>query len=349
MIPIKPEDTPIYPHDSPALTGVLIVNLGTPDAPNAAALRRYLGEFLSDPRVVDLPRWLWRIMLHGVILRTRPARSAKAYQKVWTENGSPLLHISEQQQQALQQRLSTLSKDPIVVKLGMRYGNPSIKSALETLRAAHVQRLIVLPLYPQYSATTVASTFDAIAKVFKQWRWLPALRFNTDYHDHPAYIKSLADSVRRYWQQQGEPEKILFSFHGIPKRMFLAGDPYYCHCHKTARLLAEALALPEPQWELVFQSRFGREEWLKPYADLRLQALGAAKTKRVDVLCPGFPADCLETLEEIAQSFRDIYVQAGGEEFHYIPALNTDESHIDMMANLLLEQAGDWIIPKYND
>jgi protoporphyrin/coproporphyrin ferrochelatase len=331
-----------FHHGTAECTGVLLTNLGTPDAPTPAALRRYLGEFLSDPRVIEAPRWLWWLALHGVILRVRPPRAAHAYSKVWTDEGSPLLAISRRQAAALQLSLERRFKGPVRVALGMRYGNPSIAAALDELRQAGARRLLVLPLYPQYSATTTASTFDAVADVLKTWRLQPELRFINHYHDNPGYIRALADSVRDYWAEHGEPERLMFSFHGLPKRYLLAGDPYHCECLKTARLVAEQLGLTDQRWLLTFQSRFGREEWLRPYCDQTLREWGAAGVKRVDVLCPGFPADCLETLEEIEQQNREIFLNAGGGEYHYIPALNDSPAHIDMLTGLIANHAQGW-------
>ena len=331
-----------YSHGTAECTGVLITNLGTPDAPTTKALRRYLAEFLSDPRVIETPRLIWWLILHGVILRIRPPRAAHAYGKVWTDQGSPLLAISKQQAQALQQSLTTRFKGQVRVALGMRYGNPSIPAALEELRRAGARRLLVLPLYPQYSATTTASTFDAVADVLKTWRWQPELRFVNHYHDDAGYIRALTDSVRAYWAEHGEPERLMFSFHGLPKRYLLAGDPYYCECNKTARLVAEQLGLPADRWLLTFQSRFGREEWLRPYCDHTLREWGKAGVKRVDVLCPGFSADCLETLEEIDQQNRAIFLNAGGGAYHYIPALNDSAAHIAMIADLVAHHSQGW-------
>jgi len=309
------------------VTGILLVNLGTPDAPTAKALRRYLAEFLWDRRVTELPRWFWWLALHGMILRIRPARSARLYEKVWTENGSPLLSISKQQAQALQKSLGEEFK----VVLAMRYGNPSIASSLEELR--NVERIIVLPLYPQYSGTTTGSSFDAVADVLKTWRIVPDLRFIANYHDNSAYINALIAQIKSYWNQHGVAEKLLFSFHGIPQRFVIAGDPYADQCHKTAKLIA--LGLEIENWEVVFQSRFGREKWLEPYADHKLITLAKDGIKRVDVVCPGFAADCLETLDEINRENRDIFLKAGGEEFHYIPALNYNDEHIEALVEIL--------------
>lgn len=331
-----------YIHDSLPLTGILLTNLGTPDAPSTGALRRYLGEFLWDPRVVEIPRPLWWLILHGVILRVRPRRSAMAYAKIWDHQGSPLLRITLEQAQALREALASDFPGPVHIAVGMRYGQPAIGEALEQLRRLGVRRLLVLPLYPQYASATTGSTFDAVSAVLQGWRWLPELRFVPHYHDHPGYIAALAQSIESYWAQQGRPEKLLFSFHGIPKRTFLAGDPYHCECHKTARLVAEHLELPDDLWQVVFQSRFGREEWLQPYTDHTLNVLGKIGTPRVDVICPGFSADCLETLDEISRENRELFLQSGGSEFHYIPALNTDPAHIQALRALVLEHTQGW-------
>ncbi len=321
----------------PRKTGVLLINLGTPDAPTPAALRRYLAEFLWDKRVVDLPRPLWWLILHGIILRTRPAKSARAYQGVWSDEGSPLLVIAKQQQQSLQAMLDEKAEGKYHVALGMRYGNPSIASALQELRNKDVEELVVLPLYPQNSCSTTGSSFDAVAAAMQQHRFVPPQHFIADYHDHPLYIKALAASVREAWQQHAQPQKLVISFHGTPVRFRDEGDVYYEQCQNTARLLAEALELNEEQWLLSFQSRFGKEEWLQPYTDTTLQGLPAQGVNSIDVICPGFSADCLETLEEIAEENRDYFVEAGGSDFHYIAALNANLSHIELLASLLGE------------
>lgn len=332
-----------YSHQSQITTGVLITNLGTPDAPTPSALRRYLAEFLWDPRIVDsLPRPLWWLILHGIILRLRPARSARSYQSVWTEEGSPLLVIARRQLEGLRQELAQRLPGPVVLELGMRYGNPSIASALEKLQAAGARRILVLPLYPQYSCSTTASTFDVIAQTLADWRWLPELRFINQYHDETDYIESLATSVRESWEQRQQAQKLLFSFHGTPKRFLTEGDPYYCQCQKTARLVAERLGLEADRWQVTFQSIFGREEWLNPYTIDSLRELGAAGVESVDIVCPGFSADCLETLEEIAVENRDAYLQAGGKHFRYIPALNDRSDHIRALAGLVQKHLAGW-------
>lgn len=333
--------SPDYRHDSIPRSGVLLVNLGTPDAPTPSALRRYLKEFLSDPRVIEVPRLLWFFILR-VILLIRPSRSARAYRKIWTDEGSPLLVISKQQCDALRTALGARCTGPVSVELGMRYGSPSIDDALEKLRADNVQRLFVLPLYPQYSAATTASTFDALADYFRQLRWLPELRFATNYHDRTAYIRALANSVREHWKKHGRGEKLLFSFHGLPRSYLLKGDPYHCQCHKTARLVAEMLDLDAAQYEIAFQSRVGREEWLRPYTDETVTQLAKEGVRTLDVICPGFSADCLETLEEIDMQNAGFFTDNGGENLRYIPCLNADEDHIRFLADLCMEKMADW-------
>ncbi len=332
---------PAFAHDQPACAGVLLANLGTPDAPTPAALRRYLAEFLWDSRVVEIPRPVWWLILHGIILRVRPAQSARKYRLIWTPNGSPLLAIGRSQAAALAAALAERHPGPVRVALGMRYGNPSIASALAELRAAGARRLLVLPLYPQYSAATTASTFDAIAAELRTWRWLPELRFVTQYHDDPGYLGALADAIRAARAEQ-PGERLLFSFHGLPRRNLLAGDPYHCQCHHTARLVAERLGLQSNQWAVAFQSRFGRAEWLQPYTSVLLADWAKAGIGSVDVVCPGFAADCLETLEEIAIENRRTFLEAGGERYRYLPALNDAPAHIDALAALIGHHAAGW-------
>lgn len=322
-----------YPHrENRQKRGVLLCNLGTPDAPTPKALRRYLREFLSDPRVVEVPRPIWWCILNLFILPLRPARSAAAYQKIWTSTGSPLLNISREQEEALRARLES---EDIVVSLGMRYGTPSMEEALNVLRNANVQEIIILPLYPQYSGATTGSTFDAIAQILQKRRWVPQLSFINGYHKTPSYIQALADSVTRHIEQHGMPDVFLLSYHGTPEKYRDKGDPYYCQCLQTSRLLRENLGLDKSQMRTTFQSRFGREPWLQPYTDKTLEALPSQGVKNVAVLCPGFSADCLETLEEIQQEAQESFLQAGGESFHYIPALNASDAHVSMMADLV--------------
>jgi len=331
-----------YIHGTVPVTGVLLNNLGTPDAPSPAALRKYLREFLWDPRVVEMPRWLWWPILNGLVLPLRPRSSARKYQQIWTDEGSPLLAISKRQVKALQAELRQSCSGPVVVALGMRYGNPSIEAALNQLREANAQRILVLPLYPQYAAATTASTFDAVTAVLKNWRWIPGLRMVTHYYNDPGYIDAVATSISEYWEFHSRSERLLLSFHGMPKRTHLDGDPYFCQCQATARLVARQLQLKETEWGIAFQSRFGRQEWLKPYCDQTLRAWAKEGVKSVDVACPGFSADCLETLEELDMENRNIFLAAGGQRYHYIPALNDRPEHIRTLANLIARHTQGW-------
>lgn len=323
--------------------GVLLANLGTPDAPTPQAVRHYLREFLSDQRVVDLPRWKWWPILNGIVLTTRPKRVAKAYASIWTEEGSPLLAISRRQQQALRQRLYEQFGEEIPVALGMNYGTPSIASAGKELRDAGVKNVLVLPLYPQFSSSTTAAIFDQVARALKKCPAHPALRFVRSYYDHPLYINALANSVREHWQQQGKQGHLMMSYHGIPKRYAEQGDPYPNECAVTSRLLAEHLGLTPDQWTMSYQSRFGREEWLQPYTDKTLSAWGKAGTpSAVDVMSPAFAADCLETLEELCEENRDNFINAGGQHYAYIPALNERADHIALLAALVTQHSCGW-------
>lgn len=331
-----------FTHEREPCTGVLLTNLGTPAAPATREIRRYLAEFLWDPRVVELPRPLWWLILHGIILRLRPRRSARKYQQIWGEDGSPLLTITRRQAEAVTQRLQQDCPGPVKVVMGMRYGEPSIVSALRELRAAGARRLLVFPLYPQYSAATTASTFDAVAGELQTWRWLPELRMITHYHDDPDYIKAVAASILDFWNREGRADYLLFSFHGLPKRNLLAGDPYHCECQKTARLVAGQLNLDSTDWAISFQSRFGTADWLKPYTSELLKEWAKAGVKKVDVICPGFAADCLETLEEINMENRALFLQEGGECFRYIPALNDSDRHIEVLLKLILAHGSGW-------
>ena len=344
----KYKGNPEYKHDSPPCIGVLITNLGTPDAPTPAALKKYLAEFLSDPRVIEVPKPIWWFILHGIILRTRPKKSAEAYEKVWTENGSPLLDISLKQLEGIRTTIKDKTDLPVKIELAMRYGNPSIQSGLEKLREANAQQLLILPLYPQYSAATTASTFDAVAKELTQWRWLPELRMVNHYHDNPNYIDALAKSIEDHWQTNTKPEKLIFSFHGLPKHYFLAGDPYFCECQKTARLVAKKMNLSEDDYLVTFQSRFGPREWLKPYTDITLKELAENGTKSVNVVCPGFSADCLETIEEINIQNREFFTEAGGEQFNYISALNDKPEHIELLTDIICQHLQGWEIKPDN-
>lgn len=333
-----------YDHRTPERIGVLLVNLGTPAAPDTASVRRYLKEFLSDPRVIEYPRWLWWLILNGVILRIRPAKSAHAYQQVWTELGSPLMINTQALANKLRTQLQQTLHADVQVVVGMTYGEPSIANALEQLRQANVRKLIVLPLYPQYSGSTTGSVFDVVTRVLQRWRWIPALRFITEYHDDAAYISALADSIRERWRTSEHGQQhLLLSFHGLPKSYLLKGDPYHCQCYKTGRLLAQQLGLNDSQWSLSFQSRVGREEWLRPYTDELLLKYAKEGPKRLTLACPGFAADCLETLEEIAIRNREDFMQAGGEQFDYVPALNSADSHVQALSKLVEQHAQGWL------
>ena len=321
---------------------MLITNLGTPAAPTSAAVRRYLAEFLSDPRVIELPRWLWLPVLHAVILRLRPRRSAAAYREVWTEEGSPLLVNATRQANALELELSQRWRGKVKVALGMRYGEPSIAAALRRLADWGARRVLVLPLYPQYSATTTGSTYDAVFKALSAERRMPDLRIVSRYHDHPGYIAALAASVVAAREQNGNHGRLLFSFHGLPQRYCDAGDPYYEQCLETARLVAARLDEAPENWAVAFQSRVGRERWLQPYTESLLCEWGKSGVRAVQVLCPGFSADCLETLEEIAIRAADLFRSCGGESLQYIPALNDDPEHIAALADIVIRDTRDW-------
>ncbi|HFC53815.1 MAG TPA: ferrochelatase [Gammaproteobacteria bacterium] len=334
----------------PPPIGVLLTNMGTPEAPTPAALRRYLAEFLWDPRIVEMPRLLWWLILHGRILRTRPRRSAQAYQSIWTERGSPLLVTTLKQGELLQRLLGERLPGPVRVEVAMRYGAPSIGDGLERLRRAGCDRILVLPLYPQYSATTTGSTFDAVTAALTGVRRVPELRFVAGYHDDAGYVRSLANSIREQWERRGtRPDRLLFSFHGIPRKGWLDGDPYPEQCHATARLVARQLGLDDEAWQVAFQSRFGRAEWVTPYTDETLRGWGEQGVAAVDVICPGFAADCLETLEEIGEENRRRFLEAGGRSYHYIPALNTREDHMEALAALARRHMRGWVDAREGD
>lgn len=337
------QGSPDFSHASTAKVGVLITNLGTPDAPTASALKPYLKQFLWDPRVVEVPRPIWWIILNAIILNVRPKKSAEAYQQVWTERGSPLLTHTEDQASKLKDALQSVYGSNVEVMFAMRYGKPSIKDALDTLSRAGCRQLVVLPLYPQYSAATTGSTFDAIADNFKQRRWLPDFRFISHYHDEPQFIDAICKSILDHWQKHGRTEKIIFSYHGMPQRYLEQGDPYHCECHKTTRLIVEKLDLSADEYLTCFQSRFGKEPWLQPYTDETLKSLPAKGVKSVQVICPGFSSDCLETIEEIGVENRHYFIDAGGERYEYIACLNSESEHIDLMKYLIEKNASDWL------
>lgn len=321
---------------------MLLVNLGTPTAPTAGAVRPYLAEFLGDPRVIDYPRWLWWLILHGVILRLRPRRSAHAYTRIWNERGSPLRYGSEALAAGLQAELDRQQPGTLRVALAMRYGEPSVAHTIGQLQREGVRRLLVLPLYPQYSATSTGSVIDTVADAFKALRWPPELRIVNDYHDDPGHIDALAAGIERWWAANGRGEKLLLSFHGIPERYVRLGDPYLDQSRRTAQLLRERLQLSEDALIVSFQSRVGRERWLQPYTDATVRQLAADGVRKLDVACPGFAVDCLETLEEIAMQNRDFFTAAGGETLRYIPALNDSAEQVDSLAALVRRHLRGW-------
>jgi ferrochelatase len=340
-MPLAPE--PPYRHGTPATTGVLLVNLGTPDEPTAAALRRYLKQFLWDARVVEIPRPVWWLILNGIILNVRPKASAAKYATIWTPEGSPLKVHTERQAKLLEGALRGRAKGRFAVQWAMRYGQPSVAAALDRLKGAGADRLVVLPLYPQAASSTTGSAFDAIAGALAMTRNIPALRLVKNFHDHPGYINALAGSVRAHWAAHGRGDKLVMSFHGVPHFHLDKGDPYHCECLKTGRLLAEALGLPQGSWLVTFQSRFGKAEWLKPYTQDTLESLAREGVARVDVICPGFVSDCLETLEEIAVENRDAFLAAGGKAFSYIPCLNERDDFMAALADLVMEHGAGWL------
>jgi protoporphyrin/coproporphyrin ferrochelatase len=317
--------------------GVLLVNLGTPDAPTAGAVRRYLREFLSDPRVVQIPRLVWLPILYLFVLPLRPARSARKYATIWRPEGSPLRIYHERQAQLLRGYLGQKLGRQVPVVPAMRYGNPTLASALKELRDRGCDRILVIPMYPQYARSTTASTEDALARAMRRWRPAPAVKVLQDFHDHPAYAKAIARNVNEYWMKTGRPDRLVMSFHGIPRAAVAAGDPYEKQCLESARLIAIELGWNDARTLVTFQSRFGAAEWLQPYTDATLRKLGADATQRVDVICPGFAADCLETLEEIAQEGRDAFLHSGGKEFHYIPTTNDTPAWMTLLSILAME------------
>lgn len=329
-------------HQTENKTGVLVVNLGTPEAATPSAVRRYLGEFLHDHRVVELTRWIWCLILHGIVLRIRPRKSAAAYAKIWEESGSPLMSRTRAVTEGLSTHYAQRSGGRIVVTMAMRYGEPSVASAMTQLAQEGVERITVLPLYPQFSCSTTASVFDAVGTVLRQWRHLPSLHIVRDYHQSDGYLDALANSVREHWNHHPKNDRLVMSFHGTPQRYSDAGDPYRRQCETTARLLAERLGLDESEWLLTFQSRFGKATWLTPYTDKTLEALAKDGTLSVDVICPGFAADCLETLEEIAKENAEIFLGAGGQSFQYIPCLNDRSDHIAALAAVLEDETPHW-------
>ena len=330
-----------YEHGSKEKIGVLITNLGTPDAPNKKELKVYLNQFLSDPRVIELPKILWQIILKLVILQIRPSKSAEAYKQIWTDKGSPLLDIANRQLNKIQSSFSSKNEN-IVFEVGMRYGNPSIPDALLKLQKKQVRRLLVLPMYPQYCAATTGSTFDEVTNVLQKWRWIPEMRFINQYFEEKNYIEALSNSIKSFWKKTSKPQKIIFSYHGIPKRYLTNGDPYHCFCLKTTRLVKENMGLSDDEIMTTFQSRFGREEWLKPYTSETLKELPKQGIKNIHIISPGFSSDCLETLEELEEENKEYFMESGGENYHYIPCLNDHDDHIDVFVNLIKKHIQGW-------
>ncbi len=333
---------PAHRHGNARYTAILLVNLGTPDAPTASALRRYLKEFLWDPRVVEIPRALWWLILHGIILPLRPARSAEKYAKIWLEEGSPLRVHTERQAKLLKGLLGQQGHTDIKIDWAMRYGNPSISHALDQLKQKGVERVLILPLYPQYAASTTASVMDDVMHWIKQTRNPPELRIIKQYPAHPGYIAALAASVREHWMMHGRGERLVISFHGLPQRSLLLGDPYFCLCQKTGRLLAESLGLTSDEYLITFQSRFGKAKWLQPYTQPTLEKLARDGVTHVDVICPGFVADCLETLEEIAMECKDAFLASGGKAFSYIPCMNERADWIAALGDIATTHLAGW-------
>ncbi len=335
---------PTHTHGTPQKTGIMLVNLGTPDAPTPQAVRRYLKEFLGDPRVVEMPRAIWWLILNGIILNTRPKKSAAKYASIWMEEGSPLRVYTEKQTVLLQGYLSQRTRAPLVVDFAMRYGNPSIPVVLRKLKEQNCQRVLVVPMYPQYAASTTATVNDIVFGELQKMRNTPGLRTIKHFHDRPDYIKALANNINDFWMKNGRPEKLLMSFHGLPQNSLDQGDPYHCECLKTGRLLAQELGLKPEQYTVSFQSRFGRAKWLQPYTSATLKEWGQQKIRRVDVVCPGFVADCLETLEEIALEGKAEFLHAGGSDYRYIPCLNDRNDWMHALTDLVLDNLQGWLI-----
>ncbi len=318
-------------------TAIVLVNLGTPEQPTPAAVRKYLGEFLMDPRVVQIPKPVWWLILHGVILRVRPAKSAKAYKSIWLERGSPLMVYTDDLGAALRAELQQRGVADVAVEIAMRYGKPALPDQLNRLRDAGVQRFILLPLYPQYAAATTASIFDKVTETFARWKHVPEFQFISDYHLDAGYIAAVAASIEDYWKANGKSDLLMFSLHGLPAVSRKQGDPYYDQCVASTKAIATKLGLAEDAWKLVFQSRFGAQEWLKPYCVEVLKELPSQGIRSVDVVCPGFAVDCLETLEEIAIANKEIFIEAGGQNYRYIPALNANAEHAKVLAGLIFK------------
>ncbi len=335
---------PPFSHDQRSKIGVLLVNLGTPTAPTPKAIRPYLRQFLSDPRVVEIPKAIWWVILNAFILPFRPKKTAAKYASVWMSEGSPLKVWTMKQAKLLKGWLGEQGHQEVLVDYAMRYGQPSIAAQMDKLKAAGCEKLLILPLYPQYSASTSATVIDEVGRVLATYRNQPAIRSVRSFHDDEGYIKALAGRVREYWQAKGRGDHLLMSFHGVPRYTLDKGDPYHCYCRKTGRLLAEELDLAESEYTVAFQSRFGKAEWLQPYVAATLKNLAKANTGRLDVICPGFVADCLETLEEIAIEGKQDYLQAGGKDYHFIPCLNDSPLWIDALTALTKKELSGWLL-----
>lgn len=339
MIKLKGQSN--FIHGQSVKTGILLCNLGTPNEPDEKSVKKYLKQFLSDQRVVEIPKILWWPILNFIILNTRPKKSAHAYRKVWTKKGSPLLFYSENLVKALNEDLQQKASW-LTVKLGMRYGNPSIESAIEKLINDGARQIIFIPMFPQYASATTGSILQLVFSYLSKLRWIPKTRFATSYHNHAIYIESLANSVVNHWKEKGKPDRLLFSFHGIPESTFLKGDPYHCHCHETARLVSEKLRLKDSFWSISFQSRVGFAKWLSPYTDEEITKIAKYGAKTLDVISPGFAVDCLETIEEINMQYRELFIEEGGENLRYISALNDGAQNIQLFKNIILEELGSW-------
>ena len=331
-----------YLHGDERKIGVLLVNLGTPDAPTTSAVRKYLSEFLSDPRIVEIPKLIWWVILNLIILNIRPKKSRDLYRKIWLEDGSPLLVISKSIVEKLKKAKNLGSKKYIILDLAMRYGNPSIKKALDNFKKQNINKLAIIPMFPQYSAATTASIFDKLSQELSKWRNIPDLRFLSTYHDNKSYIYACAQKIKYSWEKHERAKKLVFSFHGLPQINLHKGDPYHCYCHKTARLIADELKLSENDYIVTFQSRFGKQIWLQPYTDDVLEKLAEDGIDSIDIFCPGFLCDCLETLEEINMQSRDHYISSGGKRFNYIAALNDDDENILSLEKIILNEVSDW-------
>ena len=338
---MKYEGEKNYKHGKKEKIGILITNIGKPDKPNKEALKTYLKEFLSDPRVIEIPKLIWQAILRLIILNLRPQKSAKLYKSIWKKEGGPLLVMLKKQKKGIQKTLRKNSKN-LEIEIGMRYGNPSIKLGLEKLRSKSCRKILILPLYPQYCAATTGSTFDKVTKILRKWRWIPEIRFVNNYFEESMYIECLVKSIKESWKKFGKTQKLIFSYHGVPKKYLLKGDPYYCFCQKTTRLVAERMKLKKKDYITTFQSRFGPGEWLQPYTDKTLEELPKKGIKKIHILSPGFSSDCLETLEELEVQNKENFLSSGGERYNYIKCLNDDPQHLKMLGFLILNHIKGW-------